>query len=193
MRFTLTLNTKIYAALALSMIVLALIPDNWQTALQYQRSALEQGQLWRALSGHLLHANHWHLLLNLAGLLLVLLLHGRYFSARQLLLQWLMFSLAISVLLYLFSTNIYSYVGLSGVLHAMLTLGAIKDVQQRDHSGYLLLAGLLTKVAYEQWQGPDAELTSLIGADVAIDAHLYGVICGMLVAILLYIKNPVQR
>jgi rhomboid family GlyGly-CTERM serine protease len=184
-RFTLTLNTKIYAALALSMIVLALIPDNWQTALQYQRSALEQGQLWRALSGHLLHANHWHLLLNLAGLLLVLLLHGRYFCARQLLLQWLVFALAISALLYLFSTNIYSYVGLSGVLHAMLTLGAIKDVQQREHSGYLLLAGLLAKVAYEQWQGPDAELASLIGADVAIDAHLYGVITGLLLALAL--------
>lgn len=185
MRFTLTLNTKIYAALALSMIVLALIPDNWQTALQYQRSALEQGQLWRALSGHLLHANHWHLLLNLAGLLLAFLLHGRYFSARQLLLQWLVFSLVISVLLYLFATNIHSYVGLSGVLHAMLTLGAIKDVQQRDHSGYLLLTGLIAKVAYEQWQGPDAELASLIGADVAIDAHLYGVITGLLLALAL--------
>lgn len=185
MRFTLTLNTKIYAALALSMIVLALIPDNWQTALQYQRSALEQGQLWRALSGHLLHANHWHLLLNLAGLLLVLLLHGRYFCARQLLLQWLVFALAISALLYLFSTNIYSYVGLSGVLHAMLTLGAIKDVQQAERSGYLLLTGLIAKVAYEQWQGPDAELASLIGADVAIDAHLYGVITGLLLALAL--------
>lgn len=185
MRFTLALNTKIYAALALSMIVLALVPENWQLTLQYQRSALELGQLWRAVSGHLLHANQWHLLLNLAGLLLAFLLHGRDFSARQLLLQWFVFSLAISVLLYLFATNIHSYVGLSGVLHAMLTLGAIKDVQQRDHSGYLLLAGLLAKVAYEQWQGPDAELATLIGADVAIDAHLYGVITGVLLALAL--------
>lgn len=193
MRFTLALNTTIYAALALSMIVLALVPEHWQLTLQYQRSALEQGQLWRALSGHLLHANHWHLLLNLAGLLLAFLLHGRYFSARQLLLQWFAFSLAISVLLYLFSTNIYSYVGLSGVLHAMLTQGAIKDVQQAERSGYLLLTGLIAKVAYEQWQGPDAELASLIGADVAIDAHLYGVISGVLLALLLYIKNQAQR
>ncbi|MDX5408024.1 MAG: rhombosortase [Chromatiaceae bacterium] len=193
MPFSLAPNTKVYAALAICMLLLALIPDNWQLVLQYQRSALEQGQLWRTISGHLLHANHWHLLLNLAGLLLVLLLHGRYFLARQLLAQWLVYALAISALLYLFSTNIYSYVGLSGVLHAMLTLGAIKDVQQRDHSGYLLLAGLLAKVAYEQWQGPDAELASLIGADVAIDAHLYGVISGVLVAILLYIKNRAQR
>ena len=193
MRFTLALNTKIYAALALCMVVLALVPEDWQLALQYQRSALEQGQLWRALSGHLLHANHWHLLLNLAGLLLVLLLHGRYFSARQLLAQWLVYALSISALLYLFSTNIYSYVGLSGVLHAMLTLGAIKDVQQREHSGYLLLAGLLAKVAYEQWQGPDTELGQLIGADVAIDAHLYGVITGVLLGAVLYVKNRARR
>ncbi|MEO3866432.1 rhombosortase [Rheinheimera fenheensis] len=193
MPFILAPNTKVYAALAICMLLLALIPDNWQLALQYQRSALEQGQLWRTISGHLLHANHWHLLLNLAGLLLVLLLHGRYFCAHQLLLQWLVFALAISALLYLFSSNIYSYVGLSGVLHAMLTLGAIKDVQHAERSGYLLLAGLIAKVAYEQWQGPDAELTCLIGADVAIDAHLYGVISGVLVAILLYIKNLAQR
>lgn len=193
MPFTLTPNTKVYAALAIGMLLAALLPENWQLALQYQRSALEQGQLWRALSGHLLHANHWHLLLNLAGLLLAVLLHGRYFSARQLLVQWAVYALAISALLYLFSTNIHSYVGLSGVLHAMLTLGAIKDVQQRDHSGYLLLAGLIAKVSYEQWQGPDAELASLIGADVAIDAHLYGVITGVLLAILFYIKNRAQR
>jgi rhomboid family GlyGly-CTERM serine protease len=183
----------VYAALAIGMLLAALLPENWQLALQYQRSALEQGQLWRAISGHLLHANHWHLLLNLAGLLLAVLLHGRYFSARQLLVQWAVYALAISALLYLFSTNIHSYVGLSGVLHAMLILGAIKDVQQRDHSGYLLLAGLIAKVSYEQWQGPDAELASLIGADVAIDAHLYGVITGVLLAILLYIKNRAQR
>lgn len=185
MPFTLTPNTKVYAALAISMLLAALLPENWQLALHYQRSALEQGQLWRAISGHLLHANHWHLLLNLAGLLLALLLHGRYFSARQLLLQWLVFTLAISALLYLFSAHIYSYVGLSGVLHAMLTLGAIKDVQQAERSGYLLLAGLLVKVGYEQWQGPDAELASLIGADVAIDAHLYGVLTGVLLALAL--------
>ncbi len=185
MPFSLAPNTKVYAALAICMLLLVLVPDNWQLALQYQRSALEQGQLWRTISGHLLHANHWHLLLNLAGLLLVLLLHGRYFSVRQLLLQWLVYALAISALLYLFSTNIHSYVGLSGVLHAMLTLGAIKDVQQRDHSGNLLLAGLIAKVAYEQWQGPDAELARLIGADVAIDAHLYGVITGLLLALAL--------
>lgn len=185
MPFTLTPNTKVYAALAISMLLAALLPENWQLALHYQRSALEQGQLWRAISGHLLHANHWHLLLNLAGLLLALLLHGRYLSARQLLLQWLVFTLAISALLYLFSAHIYSYVGLSGVLHAMLTLGAIKDVQQAERSGYLLLAGLLVKVGYEQWQGPDAELASLIGADVAIDAHLYGVLTGVLLALAL--------
>ena len=177
------LNYRVYIALALLCLLLALTPDSWHLVLRYSRSGLEQGEYWRLVTGHLLHSNSWHLLMNLGGLLLVALLHGRYFSSTVLVCQWLIAALLISLALYFGSAQIYAYVGLSGLLHAMLMLGAVKDIQLKQRGGYLLFTGLLLKVTYEQWQGPDSDLASLIAANVAIDAHLYGVVSGLSIAV----------
>lgn len=187
LRFLLPTHTLFgaYLLLAALLLILALLPEPAQQWLQYDRSALETGQYWRLLSGHLLHSNGWHLLMNLAGLVLVMLLHGSYFRSYTLLLQWLLFAGVISGLLYLGSPQMHIYVGLSGMLHAMLTLGAIKDIQVKQHTGGLLLTGLIGKVVWEQWQGPDAALAELINASVAIDAHLYGVLSGLFIGIVL--------
>lgn len=178
------LNYRVYIALALLCLLLALTPDSWHLVLRYSRSGLEQGEYWRLVTGHLLHSNSWHLLMNLGGLLLVALLHGRYFSSTVLVRQWLIAALLISLALYFGSAQIYAYVGLSGLLHAMLMLGAVKDIQLKQRGGYLLFTGLVLKVTYEQWQGPDSDLASLIAANVAVDAHLYGVITGLVIAAL---------
>jgi rhomboid family GlyGly-CTERM serine protease len=175
--------------LTVALLILALIPDSWQAALRYSRSGIEQGYYWQLFSGHLLHSNYWHLLMNLAGLMLVMLLHGRYWRGGQLLAQWLLYALVISLALYFASAELQIYVGLSAMLHAMLTQGAIKDIQLRQTGGALLLGGLLGKVLWEQWHGPDADLSQLINASVAIDAHLYGVISGLSLGLLSYIPG----
>ncbi|GAB2929292.1 rhombosortase [Rheinheimera gaetbuli] len=173
-----------YLFLALLLVLLFLLPDTVQQALQYQRDAIRNGQLWRLLSGHLLHSNHWHLTMNLAGLLLAMLLHSHYYQAVKLYSQLALSVVLISLALYCFSANIVVYVGLSGLLHSMLTLGALRDIQLKMTTGWLLLAGLIVKVGWEQWQGPDQQLAKLINANVATDAHLYGVITGLVVAAL---------
>ena len=171
-----------FLLLALLILVLALLPDSLQQILTYQRSALSEGQFWRLLSGHLLHSNLWHLLMNLAGLLLAMLLHSHYYKTLQLVIYWVIFALLVSLAIYVLSPDIRIYVGLSGVLHAMLTLGAIEDIKRKMPTGGLLLAGLVGKVIYEQWWGPDAQLAQLIDAQVATDAHLYGVAAALLLA-----------
>lgn len=165
------------------MLLFAILPDGWQSMLRYTRSAIENGAYWRLFSGHLLHSNGWHLLMNLAGLLLAMLLHGRYFSSAALTMHWLAGALMISVALYVFSPAISVYVGLSGLLHCMLTTGAVYDIRLRQRGGALLLVALIGKVVWEQWQGPDAALAELINANVAIDAHLYGVLSGLCIAL----------
>ena len=186
------LNYRAYIVLALLCLLLALTPDSWHLALRYSRAGLEQSEYWRLITAHLLHSNNWHLLMNLAGLLLVALLHGKYFSPAALLSQWFIAALLISIALYFGSAQIHAYVGLSGLLHAMLMLGAVKDIQLKQRGGYLLFAGLLLKVAYEQWQGPDSDLATLIAANVAIDAHLYGVITGLVIAALSWLAQSTK-
>lgn len=171
--------------LAIAVLLLSLLPEPFQSALRYSRTAIATGEYWRLITGHLLHSNGWHLLMNLGGLLLAMLLHSACFNYRQLIVQWLFCAVIISALLYVGSTSIHYYVGLSGLLHAMLTLGALKDIQLKMSTGWLLLAGLIAKVSWEQWHGPDAELANLINASVATDAHLYGVASAILLWLLL--------
>lgn len=163
------------------LVILHFLPESLRSVLEYHRA--EPEQIWRAVTGHLLHSNHWHLVMNLGALLLMLMLHQLYYSLNSFVFLLLSGCVGISVLLYLFSPDIQIYVGLSGWLHCFITVGALLDIKHKIQSGWLILLGVIGKVTYEQWQGPDAELAALIDANVAIDAHLYGVICGLLLGL----------
>lgn len=165
----------------LLLVLLHVLPEQLRSVLEYHRA--EPLQVWRAVTGHLLHSNHWHLVMNLGALLLILMLHQLYYKLKTFVLLLVCGCFGVSVLLYLFSPDIEIYVGLSGWLHALITVGAVFDIKHKMQSGWLILLGVIAKVTYEQWQGPDAELAALINANVAIDAHLYGVICGLLLGL----------
>ena len=170
------------------LVILHFLPESLRSVLEYHRA--EPEQVWRAVTGHLLHSNHWHLVMNLGALLLMLMLHQLYYSLHSFVLLLASGCIGISILLYLFSPDIQIYVGLSGWLHCFITVGALLDIKHKIQSGWLILMGVIAKVAYEQWQGPDAELAALIDANVAIDAHLYGVICGLLLGfVFVYLTN----
>ncbi|KKO47882.1 protease [Arsukibacterium sp. MJ3] len=178
-----------YCMLLLLAVLLFVLPSSWQQLLAYQRESLASGELWRLITGHLLHSNLYHLLLNGGGLLIIMLLHASYQRQLALLWQLLFTAIVISSLMYWRQPDIQQYVGLSGVLHGLLFFGALLDIKTAKTGGVLLTLGILAKVAYEQYQGPDAELGQLINATVAIDAHWYGVIAGGVMFSLLYLKN----
>ncbi|GAA0356786.1 hypothetical protein GCM10009092_21280 [Bowmanella denitrificans] len=151
-----------------------------QVHLTYDRTMLQSGEWWRLLSGHLLHTNFNHLLLNAAGMLLLWALHGHYYRFFPYLGLMLCCALICSIGLYWGSPELIRYVGLSGILHGLFAWGAGMDIRHGIKSGWLLLMGLWGKVLYEQWAGPSQEVAKLINANVAIDAHLFGALAGML-------------
>lgn len=157
----------------------------------YQHDLITQGQLWRLLSGHFFHTNGVHLLLNLSGLLLLWALHGQFYTIKNYSLLFLSSAIICSLGLYFLSPNIQQYVGLSGVLHGIFVFGAIKDIADNDKTGYFLFIGVWLKVAHEQYYGASQDVASLIEANVAIDAHLWGAVGGLLFscAYLLYKKQ----
>jgi rhomboid family GlyGly-CTERM serine protease len=180
-----------YLLLLMLSAVLYVLPASLQQCLEYQADAIRHGQIWRLLSGHLLHSNLLHLLLNLLGLVVLMLLHGKLPGRLAVGWQILLLSLSTGVALFFLAPEIAIYVGLSGVLHGLLCYGATADLRQGYHSGALILVGVAIKVGSEQWQGPDPELSAQIAAEVAIDAHLYGAVSGVLLALLSwrYIKR----
>lgn len=170
--------------------LLYLSPAFIQTALEYDRNALAQGQIWRVISGHLIHSNFYHLLMNLIGLILIMFIYAPLSQRLALGWQWLLLSLSTSASLWLFSSDISVYVGMSGVLHGILCFGAILDLRQGFRTGYLILAGVAVKLIIEQVNGPDTELAEQIAANVAIDAHLYGAFGGILLAMVCFCQTP---
>ena len=166
---------------ALVLILQALQP--WISVyLGFYPEHIANGEIWRVISGQLLHTNFHHTLLNIAGLALVWALHGEYYSAKHYSILTLASLSFVGLCLALtYSDTIYS--GLSGIIHTMIIYGAILDIRKKRYSGYLICLGIWLKVAYEMLYGASASTSELIEARVAVEAHLIGTSVGMLLAL----------
>jgi rhomboid family GlyGly-CTERM serine protease len=172
---------------AVVFVALALLPggDAAREWLRFDRTGIAAGEAWRLLTGHLVHLGVSHTLLNLAGLVLVWFLVGRAFSTRQWL--WVMAGsvAAIDVGLWFGSPDLGWYVGLSGLLHGMLAAGIVAGLAARSGESLVLAVVVAGKLAWEQFAGPLPGSEATSGGAVIVDAHLYGVIGGALVAVML--------
>lgn len=170
----------------LSVLVFAgeyFIGEQITQTLVYQRKLINQGEVWRLFTGHLLHTNGFHLLLNLSALIMLWALHGRFYSIKNYTALFLFCSIVTSVGIYYGNPSLAQYVGLSGVLHGIFIFGAIMDILSKDKTGYILFIGVWLKIAHEQIYGASSEISDLIEASVAIDAHLWGAIGGLIFSI----------
>ena len=111
--------------------VTELVGEPARLALRYEREAIGDGQLYRLLSGHLVHLGPQHLLLNLIGLILVWILVGGCLSASHWFLALGVIVAGIDLGFWVFRPTLDWYVGLSGVLHGLLV----------DRAGRRLAAG----------------------------------------------------
>ena len=98
-------------------------------------TASQWSSSFQFLTGHLLHTNNWHLLLNLLGMLLLWALHGDYYAYRRFIVIWIALSLLTGAAIHFSDPNTV-YVGLSGVLHGLVVWGAVLDCKRSDKTGY---------------------------------------------------------
>ena len=170
--------------LALSAFSLAAALPGW-TALRYDRGAIAGGELWRLVTGHFAHLGPAHLAMNVAGLVLVWLLVGGAYSAL-----WWSFITAFAVVsidlgFWVLDEHLAWYVGMSGVLHALLSAGILRHFRHMPVELGVLGALLAAKIVYEQVAGPLPGSRESAGGNVVVNAHLYGVIAGAVAWLLL--------
>jgi len=174
---SLVIETTVYISICLCIYCLDPHASHW---LAYYHTGIAEFELWRLITATFCHTNFNHLMMNLLGLVITLSLFINTFKTLFLLPLILFNSLFIGIILFLIDVDVTWYVGFSGVLHGLFSYGAINDINQKDRWGYLLGAGLVIKVAYEQYFGAEQSTIDLIGAPVLVNAHLYGALAGVL-------------
>lgn len=161
-------------------LVLAAGGDDLRELGRYQRDAIENGEYWRLVSGHLVHLSLGHLWPNVAALVITGALFDGVFRNAD----WWRASLAsvaaIDVGLYAFDREVLWYVGLSGVLHGLVAAGALALLLRRQPLGAVLAVGLSAKLIFEQVVGPVPFTAGSVGGPVVVAAHLYGAAGGAL-------------
>lgn len=150
--------------------------------LQWDHQAIISGEWWRIVTGNFTHTNLYHLIMNIFGLWIIGFIFRAQLESRSLLLIILGISTAIGSLLLL--TDLSLYVGLSGVLHGLFGFYALKEYHSGRQSSLYLVIGLLIKILWEQNFGSPTGTQSLIDAPVALNAHLFGTLSGLILALL---------
>lgn len=162
------------AALALAAVAVAAFGEPARLALRWQRD-LVLSEPWRLITGHLVHLDGSHLAMNLAGLTVLWALVGDTLSTRRWSLVALAAALAISGGLLL--APVSWYVGLSGVLHALLAAGVVTLWRRWPRGAAALAAFLMVKSVLEYFG-----ITT--GGDVVAEAHWLGAIAGFVAGII---------
>ena len=166
------------ASIILSSGLIALFGDPARLLLRWERALIVDGELWRLLTGHLVHLGASHLILNLAGLLLVWFLVGRDLKPLQWVTIFLVSVVTIDLGFWVLNPGLAWYVGLSGVLHGMLAAGIVLAASDARKDLVLLGVLVVAKLFYEQVAGALPGSGTASGGLVIVDAHLYGAVSG---------------
>lgn len=175
----------VIAAIAL---LVAAIGDPGREVLAWSRPEIGAGELWRLVTGHLVHLGFEHLLMNLAGLALTWYLVADYLTEPQ----WLFVVgadlVAIDLGFWVFDPQLAWYVGLSGLLHGLLVAGTVAGWRRGRPELRVLAVLVVAKIVYEQWLGPLPGSEATAGGAVIVDAHAYGAAGGLAAAVLILIR-----
>jgi rhomboid family GlyGly-CTERM serine protease len=171
---------RFVAALILLMALLQTIGPEY---FRYQRDWTSTGEIWRIVTAHWVHVGWLHLLLNGLGLVICVSLTKPGWSTRRWLTGSITMATGISIMLTLFNPEVSDYAGYSGVLYGLYVLAAISLFSGDRLIAGLIIAAIVIKVFMEQFQFYDFNTGNIIGTRVVVDAHLYGLLIAIAIAL----------
>lgn len=162
-------------------------------ALRYERDLLAD-QPWRMISGHFVHLDFMHWLVNGLGAILAWVLFAGILPHKVAAVFMLGSAPAVSSAFYLLNPGIGWYVGLSGILYGYCAAGSLYGMvyaPERRRFYTVLLTIIFLKLTWEYISGGSWS-DGLFKTDVVTRAHLYGVISCLLIAIAVILYKQVS-
>jgi rhomboid family GlyGly-CTERM serine protease len=175
---------------SIARLIMALLPvlvacliglggERWRLGLRYDRDALlADGEWWRLLTGHVVHLNPSHLLLDGLSFLVIALM---FVAMTPMWLWWgalVAAAVTIDAALLVMHPELDWYVGLSGVIHGVFVVGALRTLEHHRTEGAVMLILLAAKLAWEVLVGPMPWSESASRGPVVEEVHLYGTLGG---------------
>ncbi len=173
--------------LLVASILAALVESGSPASLAYQRGAVLEGEIWRALTAHFVHFGYLHLALNVSMISLVFLIFGGLRGLREWFLIMFLCCLGISATFLVLEPDVQWYLGLSGVAHGLTVAGATFSVLKREAVGSVVFAGVLLKLLAENAKPGALHAAAFLGGPVLEVAHLYGAMWGLAGAVSVHV------
>jgi len=146
----------------------------------FDRTAIEQGEWWRLLTGHWVHSDDDHALWNIAALVMLGLLSEKTMG------NWMPVALitgtaAVDTWLWWGAPHLQQFCGLSGILNGLLAAALVRQWQLYRHPLILLIGiGALVKITLEIMSG-QAIFTQTTWPSVPV-SHAVGLLGGLMAA-----------
>jgi membrane associated rhomboid family serine protease len=167
-------------------VLVALLPEATARSLALEPSAVASGQVWRLVTCHLAHYDHWHVVRDVSLLAIVALVAGRR-RAPALGISILAGLFLVPAAVLLLEPVLTPYRGASGLGAAALAGVGLSLAADRllDTSGRALgalaVGVLMVLILYEAWVGRTVSVAgpSTSAVAVAYSSHLGGVLAGV--------------
>jgi rhomboid family GlyGly-CTERM serine protease len=161
------------------------LPESAIDSMALVSTKVDQGEWWRIVTSQFVHLGFNHTLLNIVGYLIVSAAFREDVSAKEEAITLLFAVIGVGLGIYWLSDDIQWYVGLSGAVYGILCHYLIIGWRRSAILSLFFAVFLAGKFIHEQFiSGPDTVTASFIGAQVAIDSHLYGAITGLLTGLI---------
>ena len=181
-------------ATLLLVALLAVAGDGPREVLRYDRALIAAGQWWRLLSGNFVHLGFGHLLLDGAGLALLLLFFRDVFAPRDWAVAMTAGAIVVGLGLWFLNPEVRYYLGISGVLHTLLFAGLLLSFRHTPLINGIVFVAMAARIWFEQQPGYDIHyMQATIGGAVMVDAHLYGAFAALPVTALLWRRSQARQ
>lgn len=152
----------------------------------FSRQDIAGGEWWRLLTSHLVHANLQHMLWNMGGALLCMLVFRHDVPVRHWLYSAVFISLFSSLCMYFVYLSGVGYVGFSDTLYGWILMGLLALLPKEKLLAIVLLTLLVGRLLYEYFV-PGSPFDDVLSAGrVAKESHLYGLLGGFLYALFFF-------